>query len=114
MQKNQGAMGGLNQKQQMAAMQRRMQSMGGARRGASGGMPDMVSPLLDLSTRPHANSASERDDEIDGWWKRRRWYARYAKHTFSASLLSTNVFPDMSALQGMLGGAGGAGGMPDM
>ena len=51
MQKNQGAMGGLNQKQQMAAMQRRMQSMGGANRGAAGGMPDMVSLLLNLSTR---------------------------------------------------------------
>ncbi|KAJ4373445.1 Signal recognition particle [Didymella sp. IMI 355093] len=41
MQKAQGAMGGLNQKSQMAAMQRRMQSMGGAGRGAGGGMPDM-------------------------------------------------------------------------
>lgn len=40
MQKAQGAMGGLNQKSQMAAMQRRMQSMGGAGRGAgAGGMP---------------------------------------------------------------------------
>ena len=77
MQKAQGAMGGLNQKQQLAAMQRRMQSMGGANRGAAGGMPDMVSPLMHLSTRLHANTTSERDDENDGWWQRWRRYAGY-------------------------------------
>ena len=42
MQKQQGAMGGANQKQQMAAMQRRLQSMGGGGGGGAGGaMPGM-------------------------------------------------------------------------
>ena len=40
MQKAQGAMGGGNRNAQMAAMQKRMQSMGG---GGGGGMPDMSS-----------------------------------------------------------------------
>ncbi|KAF2469616.1 signal recognition particle protein [Lindgomyces ingoldianus] len=40
MQKAQGAMGGGNKQQQLAAMQKRMQSMGGAG-GMGGGMPDL-------------------------------------------------------------------------
>ncbi|MCJ1354537.1 MAG: Signal recognition particle [Icmadophila ericetorum] len=44
MAKAQGAMGGGNRAQQLAAMQKRMQSMGGAGAGgAGGGMPDMAS-----------------------------------------------------------------------
>ena len=41
MKKAQGAMGGGNRQQQMAAMQRQAQSMGGAGRGGAGGMPDL-------------------------------------------------------------------------
>jgi signal recognition particle subunit SRP54 len=41
MQKAQGAMGGGNKQQQLAAMQKRMQSMGGGAGGAGGGMPDI-------------------------------------------------------------------------
>jgi signal recognition particle subunit SRP54 len=39
----QGAMGGGNKAQQMAAMQKRLQSMGGAGGAGAGGMPDMGS-----------------------------------------------------------------------
>ncbi|KAF3038989.1 Signal recognition particle [Didymella heteroderae] len=86
MQKAQGAMGGLNQKSQMAAMQRRMQSMGGAGRGAgAGGMPDMSAMMKMLGGSGGAGGGG---------------------------MPGTS---NMSALQNMMGGMGGmGGGMPDM
>ncbi|KAL6704408.1 Signal recognition particle [Coniothyrium glycines] len=90
MQKAQGAMGGGNKQQQLAAMQKRMQSMGGAAgRGAGGGMPDM-SQLMKMmgggGGMPDMSSL------------------------MGMGGMGGGGMPDMAALQKMMGMGGGGGG----
>lgn len=88
MQKAQSAMGGGNKQQQMAAMQKRLQAMGGGAGGAGGmpGMPGMGGQMPDMSQLMKMMGGGG----------------------------GGGGMPDMSQLMSMMGGMGGAGrgGMP--
>ncbi|KAF2754793.1 signal recognition particle protein [Pseudovirgaria hyperparasitica] len=91
MQKAQGAMGGGNKQQQMAAMQKRLQSMGGAGAGRGGmpgmpGMPDMGA-LMNMMQGGRGGGGGGMPN-MGGM--------------------------DMQSLMNMMGGMGGMGGMPGM
>lgn len=83
MQKAQGMVGGKNKQQQMEAMQKRLQSMGGAGRG--GGMPDMGALMKMMGGGGGGGGAGGMPGMGGG-------------------------MPDMSALMKMMGGGGGGGG----
>lgn len=89
-----GPMGGANQKQQMAAMQKRLASMGGAGAGGAGGMPDMASMMKMLG------GAGGGGGGIPGL----------------GGLGGANPFGgmDMGAMQNMMKQMMGGGGMPGM
>ena len=81
MQKAQGQMGGGNRQQQMAAMQKRMQSLGqGGMGGGGGGMPDMGSLMKMMGCMAGGGGGG------------------------------SGVMPDMASMMKMIGGMGGMGG----
>ncbi|KAF2677636.1 signal recognition particle protein [Lentithecium fluviatile CBS 122367] len=90
MQKAQGAMGGGNKAQQLAAMQKRMQSMGGANAmGGGGGMPDLGAMMKMLGGGRGGGGGMP-----------------------DMSALGGMGGMDMNAMMKMMGGMGGMGGMP--
>ncbi|MCJ1313178.1 Signal recognition particle [Agyrium rufum] len=91
----QGAMGGGNRQQQMAAMQKRMQSMGGAGRGGGGGggMPDMGALMKMMGGMGGGGGAGAGGGGADGM-----------------GMPGGGGMPDMGALMKMMGGMGGADG----
>jgi len=92
MQRAQGAMGGGNKQQQMAAMQKRLASMGGAGgagAGAGGGMPDMAS-LMKMFGGGGGGGAGAGAGGMD----------------------MGAMMQQMQGMMGGMGGMGGAGGMP--
>ena len=81
----QGALGGGNRQQQMAAMQKRMQSMGAGGRGA-GGMPDMNALMKMMGGAGGAGAGGPGAGGMPG-------------------------MPDMQSMMEMMGGMGGLGNM---
>ncbi|KAL1593872.1 Signal recognition particle [Paraconiothyrium brasiliense] len=98
MQKAQGAMGGGNKAQQLAAMQKRMASMGQGGIGGGGGMPDMASMMKMLGGGGRGGGGMPDMSAL-------------------ANMMGGGGrgggMPDMSALANMMGGMGG-GGFPGM
>jgi signal recognition particle subunit SRP54 len=95
MQKAQGAMGGGNKAQQLAAMQKRMQSLGGANAmgGGGGGMPDIGAMMKMLGGGGGRGGGGMPDMSALGG-------------------MGGMGGMDMNAMMKMMGGMGGMGGMP--